>query len=54
MHLFPNCFSPAIVSLLAGLVLDHWGVNVALSGMLVCTLLGTALVFFASRKTSNK
>ena len=54
MHLFPNCFAPAIVSLLAGLVLDHWGVNVALSGMLVCTLLGTALVFFASRKTSNK
>lgn len=50
MHLFPNCFSPAIVSLLAGVVLDRWGVNVALSGMLVCTLLGTALVFFALRK----
>ena len=50
MHLFPNCFSPAIVSLLAGLVLDHRGVNVALSGMLVCTLLGTALVWVATRK----
>ncbi len=51
MHLFPNCFAPAVVSLLAGVVLDRWGVNTALSGMLVCTVLGAALVFFAVRKT---
>ena len=50
MHLFPNCFAPAIVSLLAGVVLDHWGVNTALSGMLVCTLIGAALVWLATRK----
>ena len=51
MHLFPNCFAPAVVSLLSGVVLDHGGVNVALSGMLACTVLGAVLVFFAARKT---
>lgn len=54
MHLFPNCFAPAVFSLLAGLVLDRRGVNVALSGMLVCTLIGGILVLFATRKTSEK
>lgn len=50
IHLFPNCLAPALVSLLSGVVLDHWGVNVALSGMLLCTLIGVALMWAGTKK----
>lgn len=50
MHLYNNCLAPALISLMVGVVVDHGGINIALSVMLGMIVLGVLLVFFATRK----
>ena len=50
VHLCNNCLAPAVVSLMVGVVVDHRGINTALTVMLVMATLGAALAFAATKK----